>query len=94
MKSLINRLFKIATQILRTMFGFTIKYIDWSDFIINCLEIPYPDINDLLDLKNQYMTLEKEKIKNQNHLEGITECSLFFFFYVCIYFIYIFRYHR
>lgn len=55
------------------MFGFTVNYIDWSDFIINCLELPYPNINDLLNLRNQYMTLERKNIKNQNHIEGMTE---------------------
>lgn len=75
LKCMINRWFNTATQVLRTMFGFTIKYIDWSHFIINCLEIPYPNISDLLDLQNQYMALEKEKMKNENHIEGIFECS-------------------
>lgn len=54
------------------MFGTDVRYVDWSDFLINCVELPYPNIQDLLDLQNQYMELER-KNKNyaqQNNLEG------------------------
>lgn len=55
------------------MFGFNVNFVDWSDFIIHCLELPYPNVDDLLYLKNQYLELEKKRQKkpNQNYIEGI-----------------------
>jgi len=54
------------------MFGFNVNFVDWSDFIINCLELPYPNTEDLLYLKNQYLELEKKRQKNPNqtYMEG------------------------
>lgn len=58
--------------VLRTMFGCNVLYIDWSDFVIHCLELPYPSIDDLLDIKNQYEHLEKtnKNNPNSNHVDG------------------------
>lgn len=73
---MINRWFNIDTQVLRNVFGLTVNYIDWFDFIIYFLELPYPDINDLLNLKNQYMKLEGKNIKNSqtnDFIEGIAK---------------------
>jgi len=68
-----NRWFNTAHFVLRTMFGFNTNFIDWSDFIIHCLELPYPNVDDLLYLKNQYLELEKKRQNNsnQNYIEGI-----------------------
>lgn len=54
------------------MFGFTVNYIDWFDFVMHCLELSYPNIDELLDLNNQYMQLERKKknCSDQNHIEG------------------------
>lgn len=73
---MIDRWFNVDTQVLRNMFGLTVNYIDWFDFVIHWLELPYPDINDLLNLKKQYMKLERENINNfqTNHsMEGTTK---------------------
>lgn len=70
---MVNRWFNTTSFVLRTMFGFNVNFVDWSDFIINCLELPYPNIEDLLYLKNQYLELEKKRQKNsnQNYTEGV-----------------------
>jgi hypothetical protein len=54
------------------MFGCNVYFIDWSDFVVRCLELPYPSINDLLDLKNQYANLENKNKNNihSNHTKG------------------------
>lgn len=54
------------------MFGCNVHFIDWSDFVIRCLELPYPSIEDLLDLKNQYANLEKKDKNNiySKNIEG------------------------
>ncbi|XP_025198187.1 uncharacterized protein LOC112596641 [Melanaphis sacchari] len=64
--------FNTAHFVLRTMFGLNVNFIDWSDFILHCLELPYPNVDDLLYLKNQYLELEKKKQKDpsQNYIEG------------------------
>jgi len=69
----VNRWFNTSNFVLRTMFGFNVNYVDWSDFILHCLELPYPNIEDLLNLKNQYFELEKKRQKNpsQNYTEGV-----------------------
>lgn len=68
---MINRWFNIDTIALRTMFGFTVNYIDWFDFMVHWFEIPYPDINDLLNLKTQYMLLERKKKYSMNGIYHI-----------------------
>jgi len=69
----INRWFNTTNLVLRTMFGFNVNFVDWSDFIIHCLELSYPNIEDLLDLKNQYLELEQKRQNNPNqkYTEGI-----------------------
>ncbi|XP_015363135.1 PREDICTED: uncharacterized protein LOC107161292 [Diuraphis noxia] len=64
--------FNTTNFVLRTMFGFNVNFVDWTDFIIHCLELPYPNIEDLLYLKNQYLELEKKRQKNpnKNYAEG------------------------
>lgn len=54
------------------MFGFTVNYVDWPDFVIHCLELPHPSIDELLDLNNQYMQFKEKKTNcpDQNHIEG------------------------
>lgn len=63
------------------MFGFNVNFVDWSDFIIHCLELPYPNVQDLLDLKHQYLELENNRENNlhQNYTEGI-----YFKFAICV----------
>lgn len=83
-----NRWFNTTNFVLRTMFGFNVNFVDWTDFIINCLELPYPNIEDLLYLKNQYLELEKKRQKNpnKNYTEGdyceltTFTCNLFYNF--------------
>lgn len=55
------------------MFGTTVNYVYWSDLIINGIELPYPNINVLLDIKNQYTELKvMQGMKyKQNHAEGL-----------------------
>lgn len=69
---MVNRWFNTTNFVLRTMFGLNVNFVDWSDFIIHCLELPNPNIEDLLYLKNQYLELEKKRQKNsiQNYTEG------------------------
>ncbi|VVC27324.1 Hypothetical protein CINCED_3A004966 [Cinara cedri] len=64
--------FNMTTLVLRSMFGFNVNYIDWTDFVMHCLELTYPGINDLLDLKKQYARQKKiqEKNSDQIHVEG------------------------
>ncbi|XP_022183115.1 uncharacterized protein LOC111042724 [Myzus persicae] len=64
--------FNTTNFVLRTMFGYNVNFVDWSDFIIHCLELPNPNVEDLLYLKNQYSELEKKRQKNpnQNYTEG------------------------
>lgn len=59
---------------LRNLFGFSVNYVDWSDFIIHCMELPYPSIDELLIFKNKFMAKEKEikNNSNENHIEGTT----------------------
>lgn len=54
------------------MFGFDVIYIDWTDFVMRCMELSYPSIDDLLELKNQYAEREsnREKITDRIHVEG------------------------
>lgn len=43
------------------MFGHAVHYVDWTDFVINCLELPCPDADDLLELKHKYRELDTAK---------------------------------
>lgn len=54
------------------MFGYDVNYVDWTDFVMHCMELSYPGIDDLLELKNQYADREKnrEKITGRIHVEG------------------------
>lgn len=64
---------KPVTPVLHTMFGVSVNYVDWIDFVINCLELPCPNADDLLELKHKYTILERAKRNNhdQNCIEGI-----------------------
>lgn len=69
---MVNRWFDTTTEVLRSIFGCSVHYVDWSDFVIHCLELSYPSVDDLLDLKNQYATAEKtnKNYLHSNHTEG------------------------
>jgi len=95
---MINRWLNVSSSVLRSMFGLRVNYVDWSDFIVNCLELSYPTIEDLLDLKNQYTALEKEKRNNPNQyfMEGTITTIRYYknrLFFPSIHFI-IFRNYR
>lgn len=66
------RFLKNALQVSRNLFGFTVNYVDWSDFIIHCMELPYPSIDELLILKKKCMAMERKRKTNdnENHIDG------------------------
>lgn len=64
---------------LRNLFGITVNYVDWSDFIIHCMELPYPSIDELLNFKKKCMAMEN-KMKNnfnENNIEGTAAYTIY-----------------
>ncbi|XP_050527816.1 uncharacterized protein LOC126897912, partial [Daktulosphaira vitifoliae] len=55
-----------ANDIPRNMFGYSVNFIDWTDFVLNLMELPNSNIDDLLNLNSKYSELE-EKYKNDNN---------------------------
>lgn len=56
--------------VLRSLFGRTVNYVDWSDLVVHLLELPYPTVGQLLDLKRQYAALERKRPADRNAAEG------------------------
>lgn len=53
----------VAPQVLRTMFGSAVHYVDWSDFVVRCLNLPFPSAEHLSELQRQYAALELNRAK-------------------------------
>lgn len=45
------------------MFGYSVNFVDWTDLVLNLMELPNLSVDDLLTLNSRYSELE-EKYKN------------------------------
>lgn len=60
-----------APRVLRTMFGSAVRYVDWSDFVVRCLDLPFPSADHLSDLERQYTALELDRAQTEPCRNGI-----------------------